>query len=59
MFTFSSSLGISAIAFMQEDIVNTDMSILPFANEVQENITHIPEYFTPAYFLPKAGENLA
>lgn len=32
---------------------------MPYQDIVAENVTRVPESFTPSYYIPKTGQNLA
>lgn len=58
-FTFNTELGVVANAFIQQDTIQTDVSIMPYEDILSENVTRVPESFTPSYYIPKPGQNLA
>jgi hypothetical protein len=56
---FTSKLGISSLAFLEEDIIETDESIMPFTSIQTESIKHVPDPFTTSYLLTGQGQELA
>lgn len=52
-------MGMSAVAMVEQDVIETDISIMPYAEIVSENVTSIPDSFTPSYYLPVPGQALA
>lgn len=45
--------------FIEEDSIETDVSITPVVQIEEENVVRIPETFTCGYFLPSANQYLA
>lgn len=39
---------------LQEDVIDTDISIMPYSNTVSENVTTIPHLFNSIYYM-KSG----
>lgn len=44
----------SAYVDLQEDVIDTDISIMPYSDTVSENVTTIPHLFNSIYYM-KSG----
>ena len=54
-FTFNSQLGANAFLRIQNDQVQTDLSLMPFESVQKENITHMSEKINVMPYIKTAG----
>jgi len=55
IFSVTSQLGITILADLQQDIIETDDSLMPFSDIKKEYINTVPKAFDSSYFIKSSS----